>query len=235
MADPKIESLLILQERDRRRLDLEQQLASIPGEIVKLEARIAGEREKLDSAKTRVRELEVSRKELDNQVASAEQQIVRYKNQQLQVKKNEEYQALTHEIDTTREKMGKLEEETIGMMLEIDEERTRLREIERGFQSTIEGLEARIGDHRTRAEALQKELEGARAEVEEARAKVERPFLAAYDRQSRVVRFPLVVPVVDRACQGCHLKVSGGIEGDIRDTSKITTCDSCGRILYFAR
>lgn len=235
MPDPKIESLLILQDRDQRQMDLEAQLAAVPGDISDLEAKIASEKNQLESAKARLRELEVARKDLDNQVASAEQQIVRYKNQQLQVKKNEEYQALTHEIETTQAKIGELEEKGIQVLLDLDEEKKRVAEIEKNFGNIIRGFEDRIGSLRDRDKSCRGELADAKAAVEEARGQVDGRALSVYDRQRKAVRFPLVAPVFERTCQGCHLKISGEVDSNLRDPSKITTCDSCGRILYFAR
>jgi len=235
MPDPKIESLLILQDRDRRQTELEARIAAIPREIADLEGKIAAEKGKLESAKARLRELEVNRKDVDNQVASAEQQIVRYKNQQLQVKKNEEYQALTHEIETTQGKIGQLEEQGIGILLEIDEEKKRVAEIEKDFAAVIGGMEGKISDLRESDKGCRTELADAKKAVEEARASTDPRALATYDRQKKSVRFPLVAPVMERTCQGCHLKVSGEVETNLADPSKITTCDSCGRILYSAR
>lgn len=235
MPDENIEKLLILQDRDQRQQDLESQLAATPGDIAKLEEKIAAEKKKLEESKARLRELEVSRKDLENQVGAAEQQVVRYRNQQLQVKKNEEYQALTHEIEVTQGKIGELEEKEIGILFAIDEEKKRVAEIERDFQRVIGAFEEKIHNLREREGAARAELEEARAQVEEARGQVDSRYLATYDRQKRAVRFPLVVAVRDRTCQGCHLKVSGGVDGTLRETGKITTCDSCGRILYLAR
>lgn len=236
MVDPNIEKLLILQDRDARRLEIEQQLAAIPGEIRGVETKIAGEKEKLDQSKAKVRQLEVTRKDLDSQITAAEEQVSRYKNQQLQVKKNEEYQALTHEIEVTREKIGKLEEEALEVMLEADEEKARVAAIEKDFAMVIGQLEEKIAKHREREQNCRGELESRTKDVEEARSRVENPaFLAAYDRRVKMVRFPIVVPIVDRACQGCHLRVSGDVDADAREPGKITTCDSCGRIVYCAR
>lgn len=235
MPDANIENLLILQERDFRRREIEQELAAIPGEIRALEAKIAAEKGKLEASRERIRELEVKRKDLDHQMSAAEQQIVRYKNQQLQVKKNEEYQALTHEIDVTRGKIGELEEKGIEVLLQLDEEKQAVAEIEKGFRLVIGQLEEKIAALKAREENCRGALEQARGEVEEARSPLDRTFLSAYDRQSKVVRFPFVAAVVDRTCQGCHLRVSGGIETELRDPGKITTCDNCGRIVYSAR
>lgn len=236
MPDPNIESLLILQERDRYCRDLERQLTSLPEEIAATEKQIATENEKLDTRKERIRSLEVQRKDLEGQIAVAEGQIVRFRNQQLEVKKNEEYQALIKEIATAEQKIGALEEQVIEILFELDEEREKMAEIEKDFADVIGKLEAKIDTFEKRKISLEEELEVKRVEVDQAREQVEdRKFLATYDQQVRLVKFPIVVPVVDRACQGCHLRVSGEVEANVREKGRITTCDSCGRILYSPR
>lgn len=236
MPNPNIESLLILQERDARRLDLEKQIAAIPGEISRLEEKIEAEKKTLEESKGRIRELEVKRKDLESEVAAAEAQIARYRNQQLEVKKNDEYQALTKEIETTQAKVGELEEAVIQVLFELDEERQRVTEIEKDFQDVIGKLEGKIEDRKARKIGLEEELKQKRMEAEEARKRVPDPeYLSAYDRQARVVKFPIVAAVVDRSCQGCFLRVSGGVDIDVRAGDKIVTCDNCGRILYSSR
>ncbi|HLS27574.1 MAG TPA: C4-type zinc ribbon domain-containing protein, partial [Opitutales bacterium] len=236
MPDPNIESLLILQDRDHHARDLERQLTAIPQEIAGIEVQIAAEKERLDSKKERIRSLEVQRKDLEGQISVAENQIVRLRNQQLEVKKNEEYQALTKEIETAEKKIGTFEEQALEILFELDEERERIAEIEKDFADGIEKLESKIDTLKKRIASVEEELGGQRAKVEEARGDVADPkFLAAYDQRVKLVKFPVIAPVVDRACQGCHLRVSGEIETSVREKGKITTCDSCGRILYSAR
>ena len=235
MLEPKLEKLLILQDRDMRRLGIEQQRAAIPGEILSLEQKIAAEKTRLEESKGKLRELEVARKEVDGSIAEAEGQIGRYKNQQLQVKKNEEYRALTHEIDSTQEKINALEERGISLLLELDEERSRMETIEKGFRDTIGPMEEKIASHREREISLQQSLETARAEVDAARADTPPEALAVYDRQSALVRMPVVVALKEKTCQGCHLRVSGEVEDVVRKRDKIATCDCCGRILYWDR
>ncbi len=235
MPDPKLEKLLILQDRDIRRRGLEQQIAAIPKEILSLEEKIAAEKARLEASKGKLRELEVSRKEVDGSIAEAEQQIARYKNQQLQVKKNEEYKALTHEIDLVQGKINELEERGISLLIELDEEKSRMESIETDFRGIIGPLEERIADHRAREISLKAELETARAEVDAARADTAPEALAVYDRQAGLARMPIVVALREKTCQGCHLRVSGEVEDDVRRNVKIATCDCCGRILYWER
>ena len=61
MPSPVIETLLILQDRDRKRLDLEAQLKAIPGDIARVEAKIAAEKAAIEAARSEVMGLETKK------------------------------------------------------------------------------------------------------------------------------------------------------------------------------
>src|SRR5471030_701489 len=102
MSSPAIEALLILQDRDTKRLALEQQLKAVPGDIARVEQKIAAEKAAIDTAKQATMELESKKKLLETEIGSANDKLGRYRTQQSMVKKNDEYQALGHQIETTQ-------------------------------------------------------------------------------------------------------------------------------------
>src|SRR5256885_2392159 len=112
----KIEKLLILQDRDRRLRRLKGELAGIEPERQMLKAKASGAQAGLENAKTRVREIESKRKELELEVEAKKELIRKYANQQFQTRKNEEYRALAHEIDTCKAAIFKIEDEEIALM-----------------------------------------------------------------------------------------------------------------------
>ncbi len=97
-----IEKLLILQDRDRRILRIREQLARIEPERQLFQGRTASAQAGLDNAKLKVKQTETDRKKLELEVETKKQQIERYALQQFQTKKNEEYRALAHEIETCK-------------------------------------------------------------------------------------------------------------------------------------
>ncbi len=233
MADPQIEKLLVVQQRDQALAAIERDLARLPVERKSLEAKIAEVEEGIEAARSEIKDLEVRRKELDVEVKSREGQAQRYRTQQLEVKKNEEYRALTVEIERTETEISELEEEEIGIMLQLDEAR-------KAFEARQASFEEIIAEHRRRIAALGqrgKDLEGsikaARAAVEEAREGVEPDFLKAYDHvKNQTKRAPYVVPIEDHKCGGCHLRVSNEVSRGARDAGEPHFCDQCGRIVY---
>src|SRR5438552_6516985 len=111
-----IEKLLVLQDRDRKLLMLRQELAHIPMERQQLQAKAAQAQSNLEAAKLRVRQLESERKKLELDVEAKKELIGKYSLQQFQTKKNEEYRALSHEIDVCKENIARLDDQQLELM-----------------------------------------------------------------------------------------------------------------------
>ncbi|WP_309399622.1 zinc ribbon domain-containing protein [Cerasicoccus maritimus] len=234
-VDPEIEQLLILQDRDSRLFNIEQSLKTIPLEVAKNEKKIAEEEAKLAAARKALQELEVRRKDLDNDVKSAEEQVIKYKNQQMQVKKNDEYQALTHEIEQTEAKVSDLEEAEIGLMLEIDDGNEAFAKTKAAADAEIQLYRDEVETLKDREQTLLGEIEAAKAEVAAEEAKCGAKFLASYKRvKMRRPKPPYVVPVEDHKCGGCHLKLSSESESATRQKDADPVhCENCGRVIYW--
>lgn len=234
MPTPVLEKLLILQDRDKRRRDLEAQLAVVPREIAAVEGKIAAEKAAIDNAQQEMRELEAKKKVLETEIGSSEQKLARYRTQQLEVRKNDEYRALGHEIETMQATIGGLEEQELTLMYSIDQARAKFTEAAAVLKQNISGHEARIKTLRERETNVKAELELARAEVARVRPENDELTLRLYDRVS-ARNFPSCVPVRESKCGGCHLKISSEVEGAIRgrDVKGLATCDQCGRIVYW--
>lgn len=233
MPAPSLDKLLNFQECDSQRLGLEAQLASVPREVGAVESRIATEKAAIETAKAEWHGLESKKKQLELEIHAAEDKVGKYLTQQSQVRKNDEYQALTHEIETTKTAIDGLEEQEIAVMLTIDEAKARFAAAEKELKQNITGHEARIRTLREHEKQLQTDLAAAVAATETARPEVPPAYLKIYDRVAVKPGHPVCVTVNGGRCGGCHLKVPTHIEVLARNGSEIATCDQCGRILYW--
>ena len=228
-------NLLALQERDTKRLALEQQLQSVPREIAGIEARIAAERAAIETAKAEWHGLEAKKKSLENDIKGSEEKAGKYRTQQLEVRKNDEYRALTHEIETMETAIAGFEEAELKVMYEIDEAKRRFAVAEAELKANISGYEAKLKSLRAREAQLQGEQQAAAAVVAAARALVPEAQLKVYDRIARKPGHPVCVPVHAGRCGGCHMKVSANVEFEARKGDEIATCDQCTRIVVWER
>jgi uncharacterized protein len=222
-----------LQERDQHRLALEAQLAAAPRDIAAVEARIAAEKQAIETAKAEWHGLEAKKKTLENEIKAAEEKIAKYKTQQLEVRKNDEYRALTHEIETMEGTVGGYEEEELKILYAIDEAKLRFAEAERILKENISSHEAKIAALRAHEIEVRGQHEQAVAAVAAARAKVPEPQARLYDRLARKPGLPVCVPVQGGRCGGCHMRVSANIEFEARKAENIVTCDQCSRVVYW--
>ena len=237
MPNPVIESLLILQDRDLKRLGLESQLKGVPSDIARVEQRIAAEKAAIDAAKAELRDLELKKKALETVIGAAEEKLGRYRTLQLSIRKNDEYQALGQEIDTTQTFINELEGKELEIMYAIDEAKKRFAAAEAELKANISGHEARIRTLRERETSLAAELKSAQVDVAAARTPVGELRLRVYDRIA-VRNMPAVVAISGGKCGGCHLKVSSEVESAARGKTtdplaQLPTCDQCGRIVYW--
>jgi predicted nucleic acid-binding Zn-ribbon protein len=199
-----------------------------------IEERIAAEKAAIEAAKAEWHGLESKKKQLELEIGTTEEKIGKYKTHQSQVRKNDEYQALTHEIDTAQAGINVLEEQEIAVMLSIDEAKKRFAAAEVELKKNIIGHQAKIHTLCEREKNLQIDVKSAQDAAAAARQEVPAPQLKIYDRIAIKPGYPVCVPVTGARCGGCHLKVSANVELEARKLEQVTTCDQCGRIVYWS-
>ncbi len=237
MPNAVIQALLILQDRDLKRLGLEALLKQIPGDIARVEQKIATEKAAIETARTELRELESKKKLLETEIGSAETKVGNYRTQQLSIRKNDEYQAMGHQIETVQAQIAELEGQELEVMYAIDEAKKKFAAAEAELKANISGHEARIKTLREREASVAAELQAAQGEVAKARETIEPLRLRVYDRIA-TRNMPVVVAVHAGKCGGCHLKVSSEVESAARGkgvdaAAALPTCDQCGRVVYY--
>ena len=231
-----LQRLLILQDRDLRCDSIQRQLEDIPREIRKDEEQMARLREQVAEKEREVLDLERRRLDLEGEVAVAEEQLVKYKTQQMMVKKNEEYTALEHEIENVKRRISELEDAELQILEEAETRQAELQDLRDRAAQEQAVLQGHIERLHQNHKSFSDELDGAKAAVRECEADMDASVLQQYHYvKSQVKRAPVVVPLESSQCKGCHLKVSGDIESSARRGSELVRCDTCGRILYFDR
>ena len=115
-----IEKLLTLQDRDQRLRSFQSELAHLPEERKTREKQIADSSAQLDQAKVRAKEIEIEKRNLEMEARAKRDTIARYKQQQLQTRKNEEYAALAHEIEAAERAVTALEDRELDLMEDLE-------------------------------------------------------------------------------------------------------------------
>jgi len=231
-----IEKLLILQDRDRKLLRVTQELAHIGPERDNLRTRAAATQGQLEAAKLRVKQIETERKQRDLEIEAKKAQIEKYLNQQLQTRKNEEYKALTHEIEMAKEVIFKIEDAEIVLMEQAEAAQKAVARATTEAAAAKKLLDDQIGLLDQREDKLKQDFAALTGERAQLAAVVDEPTRNRYERIFKSKGENVVVGVEHTACGGCHMKLPAQIVTHCRaEQSEIVTCPNCGRILYFSR
>jgi predicted nucleic acid-binding Zn-ribbon protein len=232
---PVIENLLILQDRDRKIMRIEAELANIGPERISLENTAKNGQAQLDAAKLRVKQLESDRKKLELDVEARKQLIAKYSLQQFQTKKNEEYRALAHEIETCQAAIVKLDDEQLAVMEQADVAVRTMNEVARSTANALKDVEsakAGLADKETR---LTKDLAVLKADYDRLESAVEEGVRERYIRLRKGKGANTVVGIDRGICGGCHMKLPMQVVLSCQAQQELVTCPNCGRILYFTR
>ena len=228
-----IEKLLILQDRDRKILQVREELARIPPERLELQARSATAQAKLESARLRVKQLESERKTLELDVEAKKQLIDKYSVQQYQTRKNEEYRALTHEIDTCKQVIVKLEDQQLELMDQGEQAQREVAALTQTGTEVKRTVEGRLSDLAAREAHLRQELNTLEANRNELAAAVAEGARTRYERLLKQRGGSVVVGIERGVCGGCHMQLSRQIVVSCQADQELMSCPNCGRILYY--
>lgn len=111
--NPEFRELLLLHGRDRRLGKLEEESNLLPEDIIRIEQKISIENESIELAVSEWKLLETNNTSLEKEIIEISEKIAKSKTRQLEVKKNEEYQALENEISSLTTIQSEKEDEQI--------------------------------------------------------------------------------------------------------------------------
>lgn len=226
----QLKALIRLQYIDSKIDQLEKLRGDLPEEIRDLEDERKGLETRIQKYDQETHENVVNRRQAELDIQEAEGLIKRYEEQQLQVRNNREYDALTKEIEAQRQRItdaqrrieeidGSVESREAG----VAAARARLAELDEILQTKRAELQEVLDD--TRHE--QASLEEQRQEAEQA---VDSRYLRAYNRlRARLRDGRAVVPLERGAAAGFAVPPQRQVE--IRQGNRIVACEHTGRII----
>ncbi len=229
---PEIENLLRLQDADKEIRRLQDEIAEFPKRVAVIERKLAGTQAQLEKAQSAIKADEASRRKYDTTISDLRGKISKYRDQSLDVKTNEQYKALLHEIQFAEKEIAATEDKILELMLNSD---TRDKEV-KAAQAELKAESAEIEKEKNEARQVtaqdEKQLVEWRAKREQMRAGVNEDLLRHYERVAKF-RGSGISEVLDHKCMACQVMLRPQIYNDVRTGQQTVVCDSCQRILYF--
>lgn len=230
-------------------------------ELFKLDQRVRSLRTRLDAALTRqkaqetklqqltrqrdelasqVKQVKVKASELEKQVNEMDSRVVHLREQMNSVKNNKEYSALLVEVSTIKNEKGKLEEEALNQLTQVDL-----------LSTSLAGAEEKVAAQQKIVEVARQEVEARRSEVgaqldeatrdrDTASEQVPVDARSVFLKQAAIHDGEALAAVVEEdrknmeySCGGCYIGLPiERVSTTISKPNTVITCPSCGRILY---
>jgi predicted nucleic acid-binding Zn-ribbon protein len=233
MRNPTVEALLVLQERDARVATLTNELDEAPRQIAAVENEVASRNTKFDALKGKTRQIEADRKRIDLDVQTKQAAIARYRSQQQQTRKNEEFSALNHEIEHAEKDISVLEDSELELMEAYDKGLAEVAVAQKEVMAFAEKAKQKKAELEKRSAALAAELITAEEKQEAAEKTVPEDVLARYRRILKSKKDVAIVPIRGGACGGCHMKLTSQTVLSARAAEQLVACENCGRLVFW--
>jgi len=129
---PDVENLIALQQADREILRLKEEIAALPKRVAAIEQKLAGTKAVLEKAKAAIKADEAARRKYETAIQDLQGKISKYRDQSLEVKTNEQYKALLHEIQFAEQDIRGNEDKILELMIdaETQEKEVKTAEVE---------------------------------------------------------------------------------------------------------
>jgi uncharacterized protein len=231
----ELEQLLILQDREQKIRQIRTEIETVPLRRKSLEAQLAESKASVETLRQRVRQAEVDRKKLELDVGTRAESVSRLKTQQYQTRKNDEFQALGHEIERYENEIRKIEDDELELMVLADKIKADLAAEETKAAATRDSIARQTADLDEKSKALESQLQGLTTERSNLATKIDEDLLARFERLFKSKGDAVVVAIEHGVCTGCHMKVTTATAAGVKAGKEIVSCENCGRILYDAQ
>ncbi|HMB41940.1 MAG TPA: hypothetical protein VKM37_08145 [Balneolaceae bacterium] len=225
-----LQQLANLQYIDSRIDEIRQLRGDLPEEVLDIETNINRFEAKINRLEEELESLKAEKKKLEVDMETSHDKTKKYEEQQLTVRNNREYDALTKEIEAQKQFV----ENAISRIEEIEK---RVEEVEAELEEKREKLADTKSLHEDKKENLDKVIDNTRAEEEkllEKRKELEEDLDKRYIRSYKRLRDGLangiaVVAMEKGAALGMALPPQTQVE--VRRKNKIIIDENSGRIV----
>ncbi len=228
----KLITLLELQEIDSRLDQLRKLRGDLPEEVKDLEDEVIGIETRISKFQ---KEIEVFKVEIDRHIHNkkeSEKLILKYKDQQMNVRNNREFDAISKELELQELEIQLSEKRVKEAEYKISVKQQEIGDTDGSREKRAAVLEQKRLELDKLVNESQDEEEKLIKQSDKQGKKVEDRLLKAYQRIRGGAKNGLAVVAVDRgACGGCFNVVPPQRQADIMDKQKIIICEHCGRIL----
>jgi uncharacterized protein len=233
---PHLKYLIELQAVDLRLIEIRERISRFPKKLAEVEGRVTAARQQITNAKESLTTSLKERKTYEMDVEQWKERARKYRNQSSEVKTNEAYKALQHEIQNAEDEAAKAEDRLLERMMAGEEYERQLKAAEVAMKQ-VEAA-ASVERHTIQAEynAAQKELAAAEAVRAGAVAAVPEDLVDHYERIAKRHGGIALAEIKGEGCGQCGVHIRPHVIQQLQrpGNEEFFHCETCTRIMYYS-
>ena len=230
---PDLKLAIELQAVDREIARLSAEVTYLPRHIQQIESKLAGAQRQLERDRQVLANNQLERRRLEGGISPHRLKISKYKDQIYEVKTNDQYKALQHEIEFAEGEIRKIEDTILERMIAAEELEGRVRQAEEQLVGERKAVEKEKAEATAQTQIDEEALAELRQRREEYCRQISVEVLGSYDTLLRHRKGVAVAEVRDGTCCECNVRLRPQAYQEVRPNDQIRSCENCSRILYY--
>lgn len=227
----KLDSLKKLQQFDSKLDEIVKVRGALPEEVRDLEDEIVGYQTRIAKYNSENDEQDEEISNNKNAIVDANKLVKKYDEQQINVRNNREYDAITKETELQTLEIQICEKRINEAGIRIEAKKIEIGETESILDERNKDLESKKKELIMITSESMEEENKLKQSREKADGKVEERIRNSYNKIRNNARNGLgVVSISRNACGGCFAVVPPQRQAEVRERKKIIVCEHCGRI-----
>lgn len=227
--------MLDLQGVDLRLTEVRNRLGTFPKKITEIDARVDAAKADLEKSKAAQVATIRDRKKYELDVEQWKERVRKYRDQTSQIKTNEAYRALQHEVELAEGEIAKAEDRLLEQMVASEEYDRRVK----ASGALLKEVEAVAAKQRAQIDAekaqTEKELATLEGERNQVKSAIPENLMDHYERIARKHHHLVLAEVRDEKCSACGMRIRPHVFQEMRraGSEEMFHCETCTRILYY--
>lgn len=220
---------------DVRLRNVQAKLAAIPKKMTEIDARVAAARAEVEKSNVAKLTALKDRKKYELDVEQWKEKVKKYRDQGSQVKTNEAYKALQHEVQMAEEEIAKAEDRLLEQMVAAEEYDRKIKASEKTLKEVEEAARSERAKIDAERAAGEKEAAEVTAERNRVLGDIPEDMLDHYTRIAKKHNGVSLAEVRDEKCSACGMRVRPHVFQEMRraGSDQVFHCETCTRILYY--
>ncbi|MDR1945661.1 MAG: C4-type zinc ribbon domain-containing protein [Desulfovibrio sp.] len=230
----QINLLRSLQKVDDEIHEIRNELEAAPKEVEALRARYEDTALNRERQQDKMAHLLDQEKRLGTEIDDDSARIRKSKGKLMSVENAREYHAVVREMDSLERVNRNREEERNALTDELERQSSTQAEIEAEYVALEKNLAEAEAGLQARLSEAQAKLDALMLKRNEAGREVPPPVFARYEFIRERLEHPVIVPVADGVCSGCHISIPPQNFIELQKASQILSCPNCQRLMFWS-